>query len=851
MTGGVGKWPGHKPLSTPYHVEMSLGNLNLRPSKPSQEENPVKIFEKLTLRGQVENLWAPQSEALIEWNKQRTANDVLIQMNTGGGKTLVGLLVAQALVNELRGRVLYVCPTNQLVEQAENKAAEVSLKVATYKERTWKNQSLYESCQVPCITNYAAVLNGKSIFSRQDVRAVLFDDAHVASNSIEAQFTLRVNRTDAVWDKLANLFRPYFSRSSQLQKYEDVRNGDNRYLLFVPHFEVFENVSAIREVLDQSGIASTGENIWAWEHLKDRLHLCVALISASGLDIVPPIPPVETLPIFAPTTRRIYLTATSPSKVELVRTFGISDYITISPGGKSGEAQRQIVFAAGSSDDEQREFAKELLRTHKAAIITPSVAASANWTDEALVLQVDETSVENFRNSDPPSKVVMPARYDGIDLPGETCRILVLDGLPSATTRYQRFLNESLRIERIRSQTTATRITQAMGRIFRSNTDHGAMVIVGHEIQNWLVDPNNLALLPALLQSQLQLGRALDEAVQSGATSHSTLLSAVLDGDQSWDEQYSKFVSGTVTVPYPDEQDWFVNVCEREHQAFVLMCNGNFQQAASIYSACAEEAATNSELRLFAWLRHWEGAALLASGDREQSFRAFVDAANQRVELGRPKPGPRLSHNFQRISNQAETVAARAKSGQDKVIRSLERIESLLSYDSSSAQVEEGVKLLADWLGLIASRPDHESGTGPDVLWLGPDKNSIGAWFELKTEKTIGSRYSKQDIGQTHDHKVWAATTYPDHQFEEALVGRLLEVSTESNPNPGLKIIELDAFLNLLTRLKDAYTQLFSDSSGNREHASEAALRGQGLKWPECATALPCTLAVDLKRQRD
>ena len=43
--------------------------------------------------------------------------DIVIKLNTGGGKTLVGLLIAQAIINERQGPVLYLCPTGQLQGQ--------------------------------------------------------------------------------------------------------------------------------------------------------------------------------------------------------------------------------------------------------------------------------------------------------------------------------------------------------------------------------------------------------------------------------------------------------------------------------------------------------------------------------------------------------------------------------------------------------------------------------------------------------------------------------------------------------------------------------------------------------------
>ena len=60
-------------------------------------------------RRAIENIWEPQAEALKNWHMKRDEPDVVLQMNTGGGKTVVGLLMAQSLANETKGRVLYVC----------------------------------------------------------------------------------------------------------------------------------------------------------------------------------------------------------------------------------------------------------------------------------------------------------------------------------------------------------------------------------------------------------------------------------------------------------------------------------------------------------------------------------------------------------------------------------------------------------------------------------------------------------------------------------------------------------------------------------------------------------------------
>src|ERR1041384_629846 len=71
-------------------------------------------------------------------------------------------------------------------------AEECGLEVATYYEGIWANELVFTGSYGPCLTNYAAIFNGKSIFRRKQVAALILDDAHVAGPSIRQAFTLRL-----------------------------------------------------------------------------------------------------------------------------------------------------------------------------------------------------------------------------------------------------------------------------------------------------------------------------------------------------------------------------------------------------------------------------------------------------------------------------------------------------------------------------------------------------------------------------------------------------------------------------------------------------------------------------------
>ena len=103
---------------------------------PKGPTHPIEIFERLpSLENSPNDLWRGQAEALEAWNTARKENDVLIALNTGAGKTIMGLLIAQSLVNESVANVVYCCATIDLVEQTAAEARKIGL-AFTHEDRT-------------------------------------------------------------------------------------------------------------------------------------------------------------------------------------------------------------------------------------------------------------------------------------------------------------------------------------------------------------------------------------------------------------------------------------------------------------------------------------------------------------------------------------------------------------------------------------------------------------------------------------------------------------------------------------------------------------------------------------------
>src|SRR5699024_6315553 len=78
--------------------------------------------------------------------------------------------------------------------------------------------------------------------------------------------------------------------------------------------------------------------------------------------------------------------------------------------------------------------------------------------------------------------IIFANRYDGIDLPDDTCRILIIDSVPyydSLSDRYEELCRAESEIIRIK---TIQKIEQGLGRSVRGEKDYSVILITGSDL---------------------------------------------------------------------------------------------------------------------------------------------------------------------------------------------------------------------------------------------------------------------------------------------------------------------------------------------------------------------------------
>lgn len=94
--------------------------------------NPIELYGTLDRKSVAGPLRPAQEIVLSEWyTKRRTDRDLIIKLHTGEGKTLVGLLLLQSLLNSKEGPCLYICPNKYLVRQVCSEADKFGIPFCT------------------------------------------------------------------------------------------------------------------------------------------------------------------------------------------------------------------------------------------------------------------------------------------------------------------------------------------------------------------------------------------------------------------------------------------------------------------------------------------------------------------------------------------------------------------------------------------------------------------------------------------------------------------------------------------------------------------------------------------------
>lgn len=731
--------------------------------------DPLEIFRRLPKPQGINDLYTSQAEVLEAWFKRKDERDTVVKLHTGGGKTLVGLLMAQSTLNELKEPVLYLAPTTQLVNQTLEKARSLGISAVPYVSGQPLAEDFVNGKSI-MVASYKALFNGFSKFGvrggRMPVKAgaVILDDAHVAFSVVRESFTLEVSsKVDRErYDALCTLFRAAFKNIDRLGTFDDTVSGLSSVVIEVPYWAWHEQIDAARELLRGDG----EDTPYAWPLLRDNLHLCHALISSKAFTVTSVLPLVNSFPTFADAPRRIYMSATIADDSEIVRTFDADpQHVNNSLTSRSlaGISERMILIPSLMKFDfNVTAVTKSLLQQvvgHNlgAIVLVPSNFAAKGWEDVADFAEGSdrvEAMIEALQLLTTSGPVVFANRYDGIDLPGDSCRFLVMEGLPAGTSDYELLRAATLYGGATISRMLAQRIEQGIGRGARGAGDHCVVLLIGPDLAGWIAKDANFRLLTSATRAQLEMGSTVSKEVKD-VTDLANTITLSIRRDAGWVEYHAATLAENVMQDELDPQRFDVAAAERK--AFNNWADGYYDKAiAKLDHVANAKEAPDDQTR--GWLLQLAGRIANNWGQNERSDELQRSAFSVNRNLLRPRIMPPY-RALPMPGTQGAAIAYQLRGYRMRrgLLQRFEQVASRLNANASANQFEQALADLGELIGLSAERHD-DGGEGPDVLWLLPTK--IALILEAKSRKLDKNPLTKEEHGQLLVAQQWFEKNY-------------------------------------------------------------------------------------------
>lgn len=491
-------------------------------SESSSLETPESLFRDLRTR-KIPGLLSHQADVLREYvNTALNEQDVALQLPTGSGKTLVGLLIAEWRRRKFNERTIYLCPTNQLVHQVVNQAINkygIKVHAFTGKKRDYDpiKKSEYLSGEIVAVTSYSALFNTSPFFA--DPNIIVLDDAHSAENNIASFWSVHITKDEysTLFSVIGSLLKTYIS-SFEFRRLmgEGSSEWDNSWIEKIPTPQFYEMIPSLIEILDAH--VSETDLKYSWGQVRDHLQACQVYLGFKEILIRPLIPPTETHRPFAQAKQRIYMSATLGEGGDLERLTGRKHITRLHvPNGwdRQGIGRRLFLFPTRSlQENEINELFLEIVKIVGRAMVIVTSDRNAKKIKDVIRqnLKFDtfdafqiETSKDPFI-SNPQAVAVVANRYDGIDFPDDECRLMFIQGLSKATNLQESFFVKRMGATILLNDRILTRVVQAFGRCTRGATDYAAIFISSEELQTYLLKIENREFLHPELQAEIEFG---------------------------------------------------------------------------------------------------------------------------------------------------------------------------------------------------------------------------------------------------------------------------------------------------------------------------------------------------------
>ena len=726
------------------------------------------------------NLKEGQKRALKGYAEHILESDLAIELPTGYGKTLVALLIADMVLEQGR-RVAYLTGTNQLADQVLHQAKALQgLLSAKFFSQHYPPFDLanYHDAKAIGVMNYWTYFNAAPRVEPADV--IIFDDAHLAEQPLVERFAIRIDRkrNGDLYESLCDLVLAYTDLYPSIKL---MRTGQSS-VSDPPELLTFRHWDGVREraaALIQGGL-NESDRQFVWPSVSQHLEACGVLFGPSAIEIRPYHPPTQTLPGYRQSKQRIYMSATLGTMDDLQRRLGVARPVNVMDEPVAEDKTGRRLFLINPDDsvrslDQAFDFALSQADRAGRVVWLCSSTAEADRTESLLsdrgidphrLRRHAEDQILRDWGQDPAGHLLMAGRYDGFDLAGDLCRLVILPTVPTGSTEFERFVMAYLGDATYMRHRVGQRISQALGRANRDDEDWAMYLALAPNFSTLLAQSSVRDAIPPIVKP------VVDQALALTAGGWPQVRAAA---DAFWESNGKTVaigtrpgVGGSVRIrPGRVQAASTAGSADDEVSAITNLWLGDRHAAAEMAARAAMSLGSAGEIEHSAFWRYVQAHAVYLKGGPAALGEA-MDILRQASAGG---PSTTWFIRLRRLLSELREAQAGQADEQpwaawDQWIRDagIARVEQAVSRCRTGLmgthdQQAESLEILGRIAGVQASRPFGEGKTDALWIWSGSRKVEYRSW-EVKSgdQSKIPLKWVTQALGQVETAKSESTT---------------------------------------------------------------------------------------------
>ncbi len=803
---------------------IDFSKIGVKANQSSLE--PRDIFMSLPTKSkQYEYPRDVQSEVWKSWFEKRNQKNTIIKMNTGSGKTVVGLTILKSCLEEGKGPAVYVVPDNYLIQQVCYEANNLGIKVV-------QDEDDYDFMMRRSILviNIHKLVNGMSVFGMRnknniDIGSLLIDDVHACLGTIDSQFTVSIPMTDDAYNDIIEILEPGLMAYSEQKYQEIIEFADPVSNMLVPFWVWQSNIQELRSALSRH--IKKEFIMFHIPLISDCLETCNCMISARSIEITPKCIPISKIRSFDQAQRRIFMSATLADDSVFVTAMGLKrEEITniITPEKANDIGDRLLIFPQiinkSITNQEIKEKLKSLSNEFNVVVIVPSRQRAAFWKDSSDMIldymNIDE-GVSRLKNGHV-GLVVFINKYDGVDLPDGACRILVIDGLPKMKSEYDTFVQSVDPSSKNLLSEQVQKIEQGIGRGVRSNNDYCVAVLMGNGLSDTIIRAEGYKFFSKATQKQFELSQQLWDQLREENPNPSiddifslTNYSLKLPRDVQWIKASRDVLSSVTYEKTPNVDDVSIALRNAFEKSEIHQYLGAVKEIESIKNETSDDKTKGFLMQIM--------AEYMNLVNEQEAQQILLSGMQYNTGIIRPIKGIQHQRLVSKPGTQAQALVDYINENQlnpNEYILKINALLELLQFSQDTAKnFEAALKDISFMLGIVSSRPEFERGKGPDNLWaLG---NNLFLVIECKNG-TITDTINKHDCNQLNGSIVWFENEYDGNGFNcsPIMIHNSNEFEHACSPDANIRIMKPDYLLKFKNSiLKFAESLVVTDVYGN------------------------------------